>query len=154
MLMLASLLVPRLGLGSGRGRRGHFSKGQERTIKSLLEMIWPGCLEYNAYPFLERWLGSRGYEKALDYYKKHVDALVADSKKSHKKDFAELDQEGKESLLDRIYKRDKLFYLLTRQAALMSVFGDPTHGVNPGKKGWKMIDYSPGSQLPFTHLER
>ncbi|MFH2202600.1 MAG: gluconate 2-dehydrogenase subunit 3 family protein [Elusimicrobiota bacterium] len=151
--MLASLLVPRLGLGAPTKDPGLFAGDEERTVKALLDMIWPGCLEYHAYPFLQRWLKTPGFEKVLDYFNEHLGRLMNLCRERHQEAFPELDDAQKAALLDEMYENSRSFYNLLLRADLMAVFGDPANGVNPGKRSWQLIGYHPGSQLPFAHLE-
>ncbi len=152
-LMAASLLVPRLVSSAGKASAASFSREEERTIQSLLDTLWPGCLDSNAYPFLEKWLGIPGFKRLRDYFKDQIRIFRSDCLKLHKKDFHELGRNEKAGLMEDLYKRRVHLYSILLQAALMSVFGDPSHGVNPNRNGWKLIGYTPDSQFPFSHLE-
>ncbi len=129
-----------------------FNSHQRATIEAATARIIPadrdrGALEAGVINYIENTLDTYEAERAPLYFEgvKELDRLACE--RFGAQEFLSLQSEPQDQILSLLEERQSLFFSLLLEHTMQGFYGDPRHGGNRDRIGWKMIGF-PGPSHP------
>jgi gluconate 2-dehydrogenase gamma chain len=138
---------------------GALSRGEMAVLEAVLERLipsdghGPGAAEAMVSRYVARRLAGP-YRHLRAIYAASLRALDAEARRRHGAGFAALAPElCDQLLLEAEARADDPFFELVLAHAMEGMFGDPRHGGNADRVGWRLIGYG-GPRSAWTEDEQ
>lgn len=110
----------------------------------------PGASEAGVVDYIENTLGSHD-ARSLALYRSGVEELDRLAQETFSaKEFCSLDPTQQDSLLTLMEQKQSPFFSLLVEHTMEGFYGDPRHGGNRNRVGWKMLGF-PGPSHPVGY---